>query len=453
MIRRHALLGSLTVGVAALLAACAAGPAPQTLPPVVFVHGNGGTAALWLTTLWRFESNGWPRERLHAVDVPYPNARDNNGVAQAGRTSAAENAAFLSAEVDKVLARTGATKVVLVGNSRGGYAIRDYIENLGGAAKVDKAVLGGTPNHGVWAIPGFNPNNEFNGAGPYLTRLNAPKGPNGDEVTPGVMWLTIRSDNNDLYAQPDGVWIGARGTPTNVTFDGPALKGATNVVLPGRDHHEVSFHAESFARTYQFITGRGPATLAIKPEAVVVLNGVVSGIGPAGPSNLPLVGATVEIFKIDPGTAARFGAALHKKEIGADGRWGPFNAEANARYEFVVAAPGYATLHQYRSGFPRSSNIVNLRAERIADADRQAASIVSLVRPRGYLGLPRDKVVLDGINPAPGIPAGVAGITTSKLTLATGAGRPVVAEVNGERLVGAAWPTRENRIVVLEFHD
>jgi triacylglycerol lipase len=456
MIRRQALLTSLTaltLGATALLAACATGPAPPALPPVVFVHGNGGTAAMWLTTLWRFESNGWPRDRLHAVDVPYPNARDNNLVAQAGRTSAAENAAHLSAEVDKVLARTGAAKVVLVGNSRGGYAIRDYIANLGGDKKVDKAVLGGTPNHGVWANPGFNPNSEFNGAGAFLTRLNAPKGANGDEVTPGVQWLTLRSDNNDKFAQPDGVWIGAKGTPTNVTFDGPALKGATNVVLPGRDHHEVSFHADAFAQTYQFITGRAPASLAIKPEAVVVLNGVVSGIGPAGPSNLALVGATVEVFKVDPGTAARIGAALHKKEVSADGRWGPFSADANARYEIVVAAPGYATLHQYRSGFPRSSDIVNLRAERIADADKDAGAIVSLVRPRGYLGLPRDKVVLDGINPAPGVPAGVAGVTTSKLKLQDAAKRPVVAELNGERLVGAAWPARENRLVVLEFHD
>ena len=35
------------------------------------MHGNGDTAGLWLTTLWRFESNGWPRARLHAVDMPY----------------------------------------------------------------------------------------------------------------------------------------------------------------------------------------------------------------------------------------------------------------------------------------------------------------------------------------------------------------------------------------------
>jgi hypothetical protein len=26
--------------------------------PVLFVHGNGDTAGLWITTIWRFESNG-----------------------------------------------------------------------------------------------------------------------------------------------------------------------------------------------------------------------------------------------------------------------------------------------------------------------------------------------------------------------------------------------------------
>ena len=33
------------------------------------------------------------------------------------------------------------------------------------------AILGGTPNHGVYAWP-ENPLNEFNGAGPFLKGLN-----------------------------------------------------------------------------------------------------------------------------------------------------------------------------------------------------------------------------------------------------------------------------------------
>ena len=86
----------LAAGISApLLAACAvpaAGPAGER-PPIVFVHGNGDSASIWQTTLWRFESNGWPRDRLHAIDLPYPLARDDDTRAQPGRTSTAEHMA------------------------------------------------------------------------------------------------------------------------------------------------------------------------------------------------------------------------------------------------------------------------------------------------------------------------------------------------------------------------
>ena len=37
---------------------------PAEVPPVLFVHGNGDHAALWITTLWRMELNGVPRDRM-----------------------------------------------------------------------------------------------------------------------------------------------------------------------------------------------------------------------------------------------------------------------------------------------------------------------------------------------------------------------------------------------------
>jgi pimeloyl-ACP methyl ester carboxylesterase len=453
----------LLVALAALLAACAGlrppGSAPaDPFPPIVFVHGNGDSAALWTPTLWRFESNGWPRERLRAIDLPYPLARDDDTKPQDGRTSTAEHMLFLAAEVERLLKTTSAKKVVLVGNSRGGNAIRNYIAN-GGAATVSHAILGGTQNHGVWADASNRPGNEFNGAGPFLVRLNAPKGDAGDEVTPGVRWMTIRSDNNDKYAQPDGVWIGAKGAPTNVTFDGPALKGAENVVIPGIDHRETSFSPQAFAATWRFITGRAPSTTAITPEARVVLDGTVSGQGlnndPAKggaiPTNLPLAGATVEVHAVNPATGERIGAPVHRKTVGSDGRWGPFEAAAGTPYEFVVSAPGYATTHVYRSPFPRSSSIVNLRAERIADADRDAKSIVTLNRPRGYFGIPRDQITLDGKSPPGGIPPGVAGVSAAKLKLLDTPNRAVAGEFNGERIVGRAWPAADNHLVFLEL--
>jgi len=450
-IRRRVLLGT---AAGLLLAACTTkGPLPAP-PPIVFVHGNGDTAALWMPTVWRFESNGWPRARLHAIHMPLPAARDDDGVPQAGRSSADDHARLLADEVSQLLARTGAKQVVLVGNSRGGNAIRHYVQNLGGAAKVSHVVLGGVPNHGVWADPGFRPGNEFNGAGALLTALNAPKGASGDEVTPGPRWLTLRSDHNDKYAQPDGVWIGRRGTPTNVDFDGPALKGATNWVLPARDHREVSFHPEAFAKTFEFITGAPPRSVDIKPEERPTLDGIVSGIGPGAANNLPLRGATVEVYAVNPASGERQGAAVHRRTVQADGRWGPFSADSTKHYEFVLSAPGYATMHLYRSPFPRTSEYVHLRAERLADADRDAASVVVFTRPRGYFGLPRDRIEFDGAAP-PGVPQGVAGVSSSRLRLKE-AGRAVAASFESgalrERLVGRAWPAAENRVVVLEMH-
>lgn len=320
------------------------------------------------------------------------------------------------------------------------------------------AILGGTPNHGVWSIPGFREANEFAGTGPFLKGLNAPKNAAGDEVTGPVKWMTIRSDNNDKFAQPDGLWIGMAGKPTGVTFAGPELKGATNVVIPRIDHRETSYSPAAFDASYRFITGQTPRAATIVAEPRPVLNGKVSGLGvnPADaatgnfPNNLPLAGASVEIYATDPATGARLGAALHRKTVGADGMWGPFSAKADTAYEFVVSASGYASTHIYRSSFARSSNIVHLRAERQAEADKAAGAVVTFSRPRGYFDPPRDQMKLDGQTTLPGVTAG-AGSASARIRLASAESRPIQAEFNGERLTGRTWPARENRLVILEL--
>ncbi len=453
---------TLMIPVLAMLGACAptVSLVANPRPPIVFVHGNGDTAALWLTTLWRFESNGWPRDRLFALDVPYPSARDDETKPQPTRTSTTEHMQALAAEVDKVRRSTGADKVVLIGNSRGGYAIRNYIQNGGGAQYVSHAILGGVPNHGVWANE-RNPNSEFNGRGAFLTALNAPKNANGDEVTPGVQWMTLRSDNNDKFAQPDGLWIGQRGVPTNVTFDGPALKGARNIVLPGADHRETSFGAPAFAQTWQFLTGSAPATSAASgytvTEANITLNGKISQLGKDGvgndATNIALPGATIEVFEVDANTGARRGAALHRKTLQADGAWGPLAVKGNAHLEFVVGAPGYVTSHFYRSPFSRSTNVLSFRVARLADSDKAAGAVVTMIRPRGYFTRGKDTMSFDGQVP-PGIAEGVGGLAVSKITQpASAALRPLTGVFGRERITAAAWPVADNRVSVIEFHD
>src|SRR6266480_1953532 len=65
----------------------AALPAAIEVPPVLFVHGNGDQAPLWMTTLWRMESNGVPRERMFAINFADPLARTDDSVAQPNRSS------------------------------------------------------------------------------------------------------------------------------------------------------------------------------------------------------------------------------------------------------------------------------------------------------------------------------------------------------------------------------
>jgi hypothetical protein len=100
--------------------------------------------------------------------------------------------------------------------------------------------------------------------------------------------------------------------------------------------------------------------------------------------------------------------------------------------------------------------VVHLRPERLAAADRSAGAVVTFVRPRGYFGLPRDQIVFNGQNPAPGIPPGVAGVASSRIALSEGAPRTVVGDYTSgairERVAGRSWPAAGNHLTTLELH-
>lgn len=447
--RRRFLFGSAALGLSPLLA-CA--PRFENAAPVVFVHGNGDTAALWHTTFWRWESNGFPRDRLFAVDFPYPLARNNDAVFQRLRSSSTDQREQLAAFVSEVKQRTNAAKVALVGSSRGGNAIRNYIKNGGGAAHVSHAVLCGTPNHGVIVSDRVLLGSEFNGSSAFLRQLN--EGPT--ETVPGPAWMTTLSDTNDKFAQPDGRYLGMPGQPTGVAFDGPALRGAKNVVLPGLDHREVAFHPRAFAAIWEFIMGGAPGTTGIAAEAAPILNGKVNGMtsppsGSAVQTNLPVAGAVVEIYETDPRTGERR-RQVHRQETGADGYWGPFRASPYATYEFVIATPDHPITHIYRSPFPRSSSIIHLRPGSLSDKAKLAGSAITLSRPRGYFGIGRDTITFDG-QPAEGIAEGVPNVSTATLLLPAGSPkRSVVCRFNDETIAVQSWPLADNRVVIAELH-
>jgi pimeloyl-ACP methyl ester carboxylesterase len=435
-------VGNFGLGAVAQSPSAASGAA---VPPVLFVHGNGDHAALWVTTLWRMESNGVPRERMFAINFTDPLARADDAKPEPNKSSTEDQRRELGEAIEELKRRTGASRVALVGNSRGGNSIRSYIKNGGG--DVSHAVLCGVPNHGIFDWDDLL-GSEFNRRGPFLRGLN-----DGDsEVTPGTAFLTLRSEGMDKYAQADGRFVGKPGTPTGVTAEGPTLKGATNLVLGAVDHRETAFHPRAFREIYKFIAGREPDRIAIAPEAEVKLSGLVTGTPGGVPTNRPVAGASVEVYRVSPDSAERIGGVIHTSQTGAGGRWGPAQVDPSWFLEMVLTSAGSTTTHFYRSPFPRSSDIVHLRAARpLGAAEAGAGAVVLMSRPRGYFGLPRDVVLFDGKEPAdvkPGVPTD--SISTIRLSAAE-AGRPVAALFNQERIIARAWPASENRITIAEL--
>jgi hypothetical protein len=439
-------LASGNFGLAAFAQAPAAVSTAGGMPPVLFVHGNGDHAALWITTLWRMVSNGVARERMFAINFTDPLARADDTKPEPNKSSTEDQRRELGEAIQELKRRTGASRVALVGNSRGGNSIRSYIKN-GGSADVSHALLCGVPNHGVYDWDA-GLNGEFNGRGPFLRGLNEGE----SEVTPGTAFLTLRSDGMDKYAQEDGRFVGKPGTPTGITSAGPALKGATNVVLGAVDHRETAFSPRAFREIYKFIAGREPDRIAIVPEAEVRLSGLVTGTPGGIQTNRPVTGASVEIYRTSGDTGERIGNAIHSSQTAADGRWGPAKVDPSWYLEIVLTSSGSTTTHFYRSPFPRSSDIVHLRAARpLGAADAGAGSVILMSRPRGYFGLPRDIVLFDGKEPTD-VKPGVPGDSTSTVRLPVAeAGRPVTAICNEERIVARAWPASENRIAVAEL--
>src|SRR5712675_2408450 len=370
-------LAAGSFGFAAFAQTPPAAPGAAQVPPILFVHGNGDHAALWITTVWRMESNGVPPDRMFAINFTDPLARTDDSVPQPNRSSTEDARRELGKAIKELKRRTGASRVALVGNSRGGNPIRSYIKD--GVFDWDDGL-----------------GSEFNGRGPFLRGLNEGE----SEVTPGTSFLTLRSDGLDKYAQADGRFVGKPGTPTGITAEGPALKGATNLVLGAVDHRETAFSPRAFREIYKFIAGREPDRIAITQEAQVKLSGLVTGTPGGVQTNRPVAGAAVEIYRVSPDTGERIGGAIHASQSAEDGRWGPAQVDPSWHLEIVLTSPGSVTTHFYRSPLPRSSDIVHLRAARpLGPADAGAGAVVLMSRPRGYFGLPRDVVVFDGNEP------------------------------------------------------
>ncbi len=179
----------------------------------------------------------------------YGNVTNNPKWPVRGTGDIRESAQELADEVDRVLAETGADKVILIGHSQGGGMTPEYyLNNLdGGAAKVSQFIGIAPGNHGadlsglayiqnipVIGRPIFNLMNLLGPAwlqqaigSPLLDEIYG----NGDTRPPGVLYTTITTKDD---------WI---VTPyTNQALDGPNV---TNIIL--QDRYPPNFNAGHLA--------------------------------------------------------------------------------------------------------------------------------------------------------------------------------------------------------------
>jgi triacylglycerol lipase len=371
---------------------------PNTSVPIVFVHGNGDDASKWIGIIWLFESNDYPADKLFSVRFSHPNARTNDTVEEVNRSSTTDATAELSAFVTRVLIETHSSKVVLIGSSRGGMTIRNYLLH-GGSNNVAVAITCGTPNHGVVARDA-NLDSEFNGKGHYLQSLNHAYS-DGSEVSPGVKMMTLRSDKLDKYAQPNGIAFGTPQTTTGVTYAGPALAGATNIVIPDLDHRELAFYPSAFAEMYKFITGATPTTTQVTPVSSPTLSGLITGFENGAFTNLPLAVVHLRIY---PVTSTESTVPAYEIFTKSDGRWGPFQALSKQEYDFDLEFQG-RHVRFYKAPMPRSTALLNLRFLPVPTEPKvigQGAASVSthgsqllIARPQGYFSRERDPVSID----------------------------------------------------------
>jgi hypothetical protein len=311
--------------------------------PLVMAHGLLASGDTYASFLQLFSSNGLPDDRIFAFDWNTLGGGDATGL--------------LDAFIEDVLARTGASQVILMGHSAGGGLGYSYLSNPSRAAKVKRYIhIGSSPQ-------------------------SSPAGPAGNRVP------TL-----NIYSVDDRI---ARGGN---------IPGATNVKLTGADHYEVATSPESFKAAYSFINdGRQPRFTAIQPSTDINVAGKAASFG----DNIPSAGETVQVYVLDPSTGFRsFPDPVASFTTDANGSWGPFNASPDTYYEFTVS--GTRMVHYYREPFKRSNQFVYLRTlpppgsltgtllAALPNNDNQSVQIVFLSSQACVAG--RDELEVDGFN-------------------------------------------------------
>ena len=293
------------VAAALVLAATPVQAAPPPRLPIVFVHGNSGSAAQFETQFQRFAGNGYPDRLLFAYE--YDTSVPDNTVA------VAELAPF----VDRVLARTGARQVLLAAHSRGTTVSHAYLADPAHAAEVAKYV--NLDGRSAAAPPG------------------------------GVPTLAVWGE---WQSPPDPV-LGTVGS----------IGGARNVYHREFGHTETATSAATFAEIHRFWFGRRPATTAVVPEPPGRVE--VAGRVVLFPQNVGYAGARLDVWAVDAATGQRRGPApVARYAIDGTGEFGPLRVDGRRTHEFAVTREDGSVHHFYQQRFTRDDYFLRLNTGR-----------------------------------------------------------------------------------------
>jgi len=281
--------------VAITVATSDAGAASKKAPtPMIFVHGQSGSAQQFESNAMRFASNGFPHSRIFVYE--YDTNESTNDLAIAG----------LDPYIEKVLSKTGAEKVNMLAHSRGTTIMHSFLSTPERAEKVGKYV-------------------NFDGR-------------SSDSPPGGVPTLAVWGE----------IFSGGPGPDTR------EIVGAENVRYAGKSHTEVATSKRAFGDVYRFLIGKKPKTKNIRPEKPKRVT--VAGRASLFPANTGMEGARFKAFRVKAKTGQRIGRAIYKKKLGPGGRFGPIKVNGKKRYEFVVARPGESTIHNYPEPFERDDH-------------------------------------------------------------------------------------------------
>ena len=199
-----------------------------------------------------------------------------------GTGEIAASAAQLATFVNTVLAKTGASKVDLVGHSQGGMMPRYYVNFLGGAAKVSDFVAFAPSNYGT-TLDGLTKlagllgaSSAINGTLSSACRACVEQeqgsaflaGLNAAPTVPGVRYTVIESVDDEVVTPYRNAFLPGAPNVTNITVQ-------SQCALDGSDHLEIAAHPIALADMLSALDPSAP----VHVPCLVVL----PVTGPVGP--------------------------------------------------------------------------------------------------------------------------------------------------------------------------